>query len=47
MNGILLLIVSAIYMIVGIRYYVESNVGLSLAFICYSIANLGIWWSSR
>ncbi len=43
MNSVLLIIVSIVYMIVGINYYRSSDHGLAIAFICYGIANGGLY----
>lgn len=47
MNGALLLVVTVLYMIVGLRYLLDGNPGLAISFIAYGIANIGIWYSGR
>lgn len=41
MTVLLLLITSIIYATVAVRYTIDKQYGLALAFFCYAIANLG------
>lgn len=43
MNSVLLAVVSILYFIVGINYMKSSDYGLSIAFVAYAIANVGLY----
>lgn len=45
MNGLLLIIVGVIYIVVGIKYYLNGDIGLCIAFISYALANVGLYLS--
>ena len=47
MIPILMFLVAILYTGIGIGYFIAGNLGLGIAFICYAMANLGIWWSGR
>lgn len=43
MSGILLGSVSILYFAAGINYLVSGNTGMAIAFVCYGIANYGLY----
>lgn len=43
MNSILIIIVGIIYLIVGLQYFVQGNLGMGLVFCSYSVANYGLY----
>ena len=47
MSTSLLLAVTVAYVAVAIGYYRERRHGMALAFLGYSLANLGIIWDMR
>jgi hypothetical protein len=47
MNNSLILLVSIIYLYVGTQLCIEKQYGLGLSFICYSLANIGLFLASR
>lgn len=43
MNACLLIIVGVIYLFVAGNYYYEGQTGMSIAFVAYAFANLGLY----
>lgn len=47
MSSSLLLVVGSIYLVVAAGYYRAGRWGMCLAFVCYSLANLGFAWDAK
>lgn len=47
MTGLLLSIVSLIYLCVSVGYYQEENLGMAIAFMAYAVANVGLWMAGN
>jgi hypothetical protein len=43
MNAFLLIIVGLIYLGLAVSYAVEHNVGMSITFVAYAVANYGLY----
>ncbi len=47
MNGLLLALVGVIYFIVAVGYCKDGNTGMAIAFLCYALANYGLYLAGR
>ena len=47
MTSYLMLVVCLLYFAIAIGYYINGNIGLSIAFFCYSLANIGLYISGN
>ncbi len=47
MNALLLFIVGIIYLIIGLNYYLDNHLGMSIVFIAYAVANYGLYLAGR
>ena len=39
--------VGVLYVVIGILYFLKGNWGNGLAFICYSLANIGLYFGAK
>lgn len=47
MTGILLGITSILYLGTGIAYVYQGNPGMAVAFLAYSVANMGLYFGAK
>lgn len=47
MTGILLGAVSVLYFSTGISYLLQGNPGMGFAFLCYALANIGLYMGAK
>lgn len=47
MTGALLLGVSVLYLGTAISYIIQGNPSMGFAFLCYALANLGIFYGAK
>lgn len=47
MAGWLILLIGFVYVVVALDLFVHGKVGLSLAFVGYAFANVGLWIAQK
>lgn len=47
MTGTLLIVVGVLYVMTGLSYLSDGNVGMCIAFICYAGANFGLYLGAK
>lgn len=47
MSSFLMLAVAIVYVFTAIDLYINNQLGLSLAFLAYALANVGLYYAGR
>lgn len=48
MNSLYLIIgIGCVYAYIGIDFFVEGKIGLGITFVCYALANLGLYFTAK
>lgn len=47
MNSLLILFVGCIYSFIGVKYFLQGNIGLGIVFIGYAASNVGLFMVGR
>ena len=47
MSGWLIAVIGVVYLVVAIDLYIKGQVGLSIAFLGYSLGNVGLFMEAR
>lgn len=46
-STVLILVVAIIYTVVGIGNIIKGQYGLAITWICYALANVGLWLTEK
>ena len=47
MTGMFLCLVGILYLMTAISYVIDGNIGMGIAFSCYSLANIGLYMAGK
>lgn len=47
MSGWLIAVIGVVYLVVAVDLYIKGQVGLSIAFLGYSLGNVGLFMEAR
>jgi hypothetical protein len=47
MSGWLIAVIGVVYLVVAVDLYIKGQIGLSIAFLGYSLGNVGLFMEAR